>query len=77
LKKGYILIETEVGTTRKVIERLKNIEGVKEVYAVTGPYDVIAVIEGEDLGTIGNILTNNIHSLPDVTRTVACLAIDN
>ena len=36
--------------------------------AVTGPYDVIAVVEAEDFTEMGNIVTAKIAHIPDVGR---------
>jgi len=48
---------------------------VKSVDPVTGPYDVIAIIEAESLNDIGDLVTGKIHPVPGISRTVTCLAI--
>jgi uncharacterized protein with GYD domain len=53
--KAFILIETAVGKTKDVIATLKKTGGVKSVDAVTGPYDIIAVVEEDDLNAVGYI----------------------
>lgn len=73
--KAYILIEAAVGKTRDVVSTLKGLEGVISVDPVTGPYDVIMVVEAKDLNAIGELVTNKIHPIPGVTRTVTCLAV--
>ena len=73
--KAFVLVETAVGKTKDVISILNKSEGIKTVDAVTGPYDIIAVVEGEDLNAIGSMVTNKIHPIPGVNRTVTCLAI--
>jgi DNA-binding Lrp family transcriptional regulator len=47
--KAFILIETVVGRTKQVASTLQQLKGVKSADCVTGPYDVIAVVEGENL----------------------------
>jgi len=74
--KAYVLIETSVGKTKDVVRALGKLKGMKEVHAVTGPYDVIAVVEGSDLTAVGNMVTNHIHPVGGIARTVTCLAID-
>jgi len=74
--RAYVLIETSVGKTRDVALALRGVAGVREVNGVTGPYDVIAVIEGEDLTAVGNLVTSQIHPLVGIERTVTCLAVD-
>ena len=73
--KAFVLIETVVGRTREVISSIKSLEGVKSVDTVTGPYDVIAIIQGENLNVIGDIVTGKIHPISGISRTVTCLAI--
>ncbi|MBE0479679.1 MAG: Lrp/AsnC ligand binding domain-containing protein [Dehalococcoidia bacterium] len=74
--RAYILIETSVGKTRDVVTALGKVKGIKEANAVTGPYDVIAVVEGQDLTAVGNLVTNEIHPVTGIARTVTCLAVD-
>ena len=73
--KAFVLIETAVGKTKEVASALRQIKGVKSVDAVTGPYDVIAIIEAETLNDIGDIVTEKIHPTTGISRTVTCLAI--
>ena len=73
--KAFVLIETAVGRTKEVVATLKKLEGVKSVDPVTGPYDVITIIEGENLNDIGDIVTGKIHPIAGISRTVTCLAI--
>lgn len=73
--KAYILIETAVGKTRNAVLTLQKVPGIKTVDPVTGPYDIIAIVEGKDLNAVGDLVTDSIHPVSGVTRTVTCLAI--
>ena len=73
--KAFVLIETSVGKSREVVTALKVLEGVTSVDAVTGPYDVIAVIQSENLNEIGDVVTDRMHPISGISRTVTCLAI--
>jgi len=73
--KAFVLIETGVGRTNEVITILDQLEGVKSVDIVTGPYDIITIIEGKDLNEIGEIVTGKIHPIAGISRTVTCLTI--
>ena len=73
--KAFVLIETVVGRSKEVVNRLGELEGIKSVDTVTGPYDVIATIEGETLNDIGDLVTAKIHPIAGISRTVTCLAI--
>jgi DNA-binding Lrp family transcriptional regulator len=49
---------------------------VKELDRVTGPYDVIAVLEATDINRISDIVADEIHSLPGVVRTTTCVSLE-
>ena len=77
IAKAFILIETVVGRNKEVVVALKQLEGVKSVNTVTGPYDVIATIEGETLNDIGDLVTAKIHPTTGISRTVSCLVMED
>ena len=72
--KAFVLIETAVGRNKEVVAALSQLEGAKSVDIVTGPYDVIAVVEGENLSDVGDLVTGKIHLIAGITRTVTCIA---
>ncbi len=73
--KAFVLIETAVGRSKEVVTTLRKLEGVNSVDTVTGPYDIIAIVEGETLNDIGDLVTGKIHPIAGISRTVTCLAI--
>jgi DNA-binding Lrp family transcriptional regulator len=75
--KAYILIETAVSRNREIIAALKKLQGINSVELVTGPYDIIAVLEADSLVGIGDIVTSRIHPVPGVNRTVTCLVMSS
>jgi len=75
--KAFILIETEVGKTRDVSNALTDLEEVASVDAVTGPYDIVAVITAPDLGSVGETVTTTVHAIDGIVRTVTCLSVSD
>ena len=73
--RAYILIETAVGQTRAVADELRDLPAVESVDNVTGPFDIIAVVAGDDLNAVGNMVTDHIHSINGISHTVTCLSI--
>ena len=73
--KGYILIETAVGRSRRVVEALAALPGLETVDVVMGPYDIIAVAHVDDLNAIGDLITTKIHTVEGIVRTVTCLSM--
>ncbi len=73
--KAYVLIETSVGKARDVSDALGELPTVVTVDAVTGPYDIIAVVEADDLSAVGELVTAKIHTIGGIVRTVTCLSM--
>jgi DNA-binding Lrp family transcriptional regulator len=73
--KAYVLIETQVGRTKQVVDTIRKLPGVVLVDSVTGPYDAIAVIQAETLNDIGALIVEKIHPVAGISRTVTCLVL--
>jgi DNA-binding Lrp family transcriptional regulator len=73
--RAYVLIEVGIGKARNVVQALQKMKDVKAVDAVTGPYDVIALIEGTDMNSLGDLITREIHEIGGISRTVTCIAV--
>jgi len=69
---AYILIQTEVGKAMQVTEQIRGVEGVVSVDPVTGPYDVIARAQAEDLDLLAKGTVMPMQELEGITRTLTC-----
>jgi DNA-binding Lrp family transcriptional regulator len=69
---AYILIQTEVGKASQVTEHIRPIEGIVSVDPVTGPYDVIARAQAEDLDLLAKGTVMPMQELDGITRTLTC-----
>jgi DNA-binding Lrp family transcriptional regulator len=69
---AYVLIQTEVGVTGRVVMELSGIKGVTEAEGVTGPYDIVARAEANTLDELGKLVVGRIQAVAGVTRTLTC-----
>jgi DNA-binding Lrp family transcriptional regulator len=69
---AYILIQTEVGKASHVTREIGGIKGVVQVDGVTGPYDVIARGEADDLDALAKAIVMPVQAVEGVTRTLTC-----
>ncbi len=70
--RAFVLIQTEVGQTGRVAEEVGALEGVSSAVSVTGPYDVIALVEAASIDTLGKMVVSRIQGVQGVTRTLTC-----
>ncbi|MHB8573206.1 MAG: Lrp/AsnC ligand binding domain-containing protein [Candidatus Dormibacteria bacterium] len=73
--KAYVLINASPGRAMDVARQMQGRPGIIAADAITGEYDVIAILEGEDVNAIGGIIVESIQKLDGVFKTVTCLAV--
>ena len=79
MTRAYVLIESAVGKAKGVAEGVQNLQlpdaRIVSVDAVTGPFDVIALLESDDLDKVGRAITDGIQQVDGVQRTTTCLVV--
>jgi DNA-binding Lrp family transcriptional regulator len=73
--KAFVLVTTSVGQTKGVLNKVKKLDGVKSVDVVMGPYDIIAVVEGDSIDSLGKLITEHLHKVEGIERTLTCQTI--
>ena len=77
--RAYVLIEASVGKVQIVYEGVRRLKlpqaAVAAVDIVTGPFDVIALLEADDLDRVGQAITDGIQKVEGVQRTTTCLTL--
>jgi len=51
--KAFVFVTTSVEQTKEVLNKIKKLDGVKSVDFVMGPYDILAVVEGDSIDSLG------------------------
>ena len=69
---AYILVQTEVGKASQVTDQIKALGGVVNADGVTGPYDVIARVEADDLDGLAKKIVMPMQEIEGITRTLTC-----
>ena len=74
--RAYVLIEMAAGQSRSLVDAMTGVRGVRDAVRVTGPYDVVVVLERNGLEQISNFVTDSIHTQKGVVRTTTCVSLD-
>lgn len=74
--KAYVLIEATPGASKDVAAEAGKIAGVQSVSVVTGPHDVIAVVEAADAKTLGDLLITKLQKIQGIAGTMTDVVID-
>lgn len=71
---AVVLIQTERDQVNPVGEKLAGIEGIVEVYSVSGRYDLVAIIRLENNEQLAELMTEKITSVDGITDTESMIA---
>ena len=69
--KAYVLIVTDPGNTKNVLEEIQGMKGIEAVHEVMGPYDIVVEISAENLQEIPRILGDRIRPIEGVQSTTS------
>ena len=73
---AYLLIELESGHKKTLHKTIALLPGVKACNRVSGPYDIIAVIEIPDEDSNLGQISESLRNLQGVSRMVTCFILD-
>ncbi len=73
---AYVLINCSHKKGREVQKKLLKIGGVREARIVTGPYDLITLVEAANFKILGEVLISKIQSTPHVQKTLTNIILE-
>jgi hypothetical protein len=71
----YVLMQVAPGRAKEAAESISKIQGIKMAHAVTGPFDVIAYAEVNDLGTLSDLILARIQNVEGVQKTQTAVVV--
>lgn len=71
--RAYVLIQAVPGRVEGICRSLVRMPAVVSVDSVTGPYDIVALIEFHEPREIGQVVAGSIGGVRGVTRTTTLL----
>ena len=69
-----VLIKANPKRIPEAAMKLAGIDGVQEVYSVSGEWDLVAVVRVTEYEKIAEVVTNQIASVPGIERTMTLTA---
>ncbi len=72
---AYVLIEVAPKQALLACAKIAKIPGVQSAHLVTGPYDIIALVQAKDPGAIGKLVMSRIQAVGGVGKTITCVVV--
>ena len=73
---AFVFIKVKAARAKHVLNALRKIHGIKEVYALYGQMDIMAKVETESLRDLGNIVTNYIQLIDGIIETSTAIVAE-
>jgi len=74
---AYVMLNCELGAEAEIIEKLKELEQVADVFETIGTYDMLVKLQADNFEKIREIVSRNIQQLPKVRSTSTLIKKDN
>ena len=69
---AYVLIEATACKGNDIVAALRAMPRTVQVDRVTGPYDVICILDLDSLDDLGPTVRDEIHAIEGIVRTTSC-----
>jgi DNA-binding Lrp family transcriptional regulator len=74
--RAFVLIQTVPGRVDGILRALRRLPQVRTVDSVTGPYDVVALVEVGELRELSQVVAGKVGGIRGVTRTTTLLCTE-
>ena len=71
------MLNCELGAEEEIIEKLKELEQVKDVFETIGTHDMLIKLQADNFEKVREIVSRNIQQLPKVRSTSTLIKKDN
>jgi len=71
---AFVLMKVQPGKIPGVAQKLYNIKEIREIFMITGPFDILAIIEAETYDRIGEILAEEVQKISGIEETQTMMA---
>lgn len=75
MTRAFLLVQTAIGKSKEVRKQLREVPGVRTADVVTGEWDVIGQMEADSLEDLNGAVLEQVHAIPDITRTMTCVSV--
>jgi len=74
---AYVMLNCELGAEAEIIEKLKELEQVVDVFETIGTHDMLVKLQAENFEKVREVVSWNIQKLDKVRSTATLIKKDN
>lgn len=76
MSEAYVMLNIDYKRKNDIIEKAKNIPTAKAVKTVYGIYDVLVILESDDMQKIKNAIDVDLHNIDGINNITLLIAIN-
>ncbi len=74
--KAFVLIKVEPGKVKEAFEAISSMRAIVEAHCITGPDDIIAILESEDAKGVSEVVIADLHDIEGIKGTDTRIVVD-
>ncbi|MEM2786058.1 MAG: Lrp/AsnC ligand binding domain-containing protein [Candidatus Nitrosotenuis sp.] len=75
MNEAYVLLNVDYKEQKNIIEQAKKVPTVKEVKTVYGIYDILIILESDNMQKIKNAIDVNIHNIDGINNLTSLISV--
>jgi DNA-binding Lrp family transcriptional regulator len=73
---AVVLVNTDLGSQDKVLESLKQVEGVEEAHALYGIYDLLIKVKAKSIDKLKDVIKSRIKQVKGVSSSLTLMIVE-
>ena len=74
--RAFVLIKVEPGRVRDAFKAISGMRAVVEAYCITGPDDIIAVLESDNAKGVSEVVISDLHDVEGIRGTDTRIVVE-
>ena len=75
MSKAFVLLNSETGLEKEVFEKINAFSSVKEIFSLYGVYDIIILVEEQDMNQLKETIFHRIRLIKGVKATLTLIVM--
>ena len=72
---AYVLLNVDSKYQKDIVTKAKSVPTVQNVKTIYGIYDIMIILESDDMNAVKNAIDNDIHKLDGVTNLTSLVTV--
>ncbi|HXW01972.1 MAG TPA: Lrp/AsnC ligand binding domain-containing protein [Candidatus Nitrosotenuis sp.] len=75
MNEAYVLLNVDYKQQKNIIEQAKKMPAVKSIKTVYGIYDILVVLESENMQEIKNTIDVHLHNIDGINNLTSLISV--